>query len=175
MIFGTMMFSVFNIWLDIVQMVIFQPWLIVKVAFLWLAMSFAASYIFFLVTHKSNVLHVRKALAIEIVKSCGFSFLLATALMALYEFVLYNLKYSKFFAANQAMIEHMSFATQEGLLLYHRLCFLMVILSGIFASHYVGAMLDQWYEEHISNRYGWFIMTVTLVCWGFLWIIRYVV
>lgn len=175
MLIGTLLFDVFRLWLTIMQTVILSPILVIKVGFLWFGMSFAASYIFFLLVHKADVIHVRKDLAIGLARSLAMSFLLSTVLIALYEFILINVAYSKFFVHQQSFVTSLSLMRDNPYDLYIRLCCLMVILSGLFAAHYVGAMLDQWYGAKISERYGWSILATTLLCWGFLCAVHYII
>ena len=175
MLLGTFLFSVVRWWYTTLKIVFLDPGMIFKVAFLWFCLSFAASYIFFLIVHKVGVLRVRKALAIALAKSVALSFIFASVLVALYEFVLQNLICSKFFIAHQSCLQNLSLVQHDPQVLYQRLCFLTVMLSGLFAAHFVGEILDNWYESYISDRYGWSIMAATLLCWGFLCVVNYII
>ncbi len=175
MIIGTFIFRIVSWWWTIVKMVAFSPLMILKVAFLWFGMSFAASYIFFLLVHKHDVLHVRRDLAMAFGRSFLMGACVATMLVALYQFILGSVMTSKFFAAQQHFIASLNIMSDEFVILYQKLCFLTVLLSGLFAAHYVGEILDTWHDHHISNRYGWSIMAVTLLCWGFLWGVNYII
>ena len=175
MLIGTLLFSIVRWWLVTLRLVIVSPGLIVKVAFLWFFMAFAISYIFFLIMHTADVVNVRRGLALELVRSCAMSFVLSLGLVALYEFIIQNLLHSKFFQTQQPLLQELTFMQHDPELLYKRLCFLMVLLNGLFAAHYVGNMLDDWYDDSVSNKYGWCIIGATLLCWGFLWSVNYVV
>lgn len=175
MLIGTLFYSIFRLWLTIMQTVLLSPALVIKVGFLWFGMSFAMTYIFFLLVHKADVVHVRKDLALELARSLAMGFLLSTCLIALYEFVLTNVSHSKFFQHYNTLVHSLSLMQHNPYDLYVRVCCLMVILSGLFAAHYVGAMLDQWYGAKISERYGWSILVTTLLCWGFLCAVHYVI
>ncbi len=175
MLIGTLVYSVFRLWLTMVQIVAVSPALVIKVGFLWFGMAFAMSYIFFLLVHKADVVHVRKELAIGLARSLVMSFLVSSLLISLYEFILNNLSRSKFFVSQRSMVQNLSLTAHDPYDLYMHLCCLMVILSGLFAAHYVGAILDQWYGSKISNRYGWSILVTTLLCWGFLCSVNYVI
>ncbi|MBP6891951.1 hypothetical protein KBB68_00030 [Candidatus Babeliales bacterium] len=175
MIVGTFMFRIVRWWLTLIQMLIFNPLMILKVSFLWFCMSFAASYIFFLIVHKYDVLDVRKDLAIALGRSFLMGAFVATLLISLYQFILTDVMISRFFATQQHFIASLNMMSDEFVILYQKFCFLTVLLSGLFASHYVGEMLDAWHDDHISNRYGWSIMAITLLCWGFLWGVNYII
>ncbi len=175
MILGTAFFKIFHWWFIIVQMVFFNPLVVLKVAFLWLSMSFAISYLFFLLLHKHDVVQIRANLAQALGKSFVMGFFAATLLAALYQFILDNFMISKFFATQQNMIQSLHIFSSEFMDLYKKICFFTVLLSGLFAAHYVGEMLDTWYEKYIAHRYGWSIMAATLLCWGFLWGVNYVI
>lgn len=175
MLVGTLLFSIVRWWLITLRLVIVNPWLILKIGILWFFMAFAVSYIFFLVMHTADVVQVRRGLALELLRSCAMSFALSLGLVALYEFIIQNLLRSKFFHDQQHLLQELTFMQHDPEILYKRLCFLMVLLSGLFAAHYVGIMLDAWYDDSVSNRYGWCITGATLICWGFLWSVNYVV
>lgn len=175
MILGTLFFSLVQWWLVTLKLVFIQPWFIMKVAFLWFCMTFAITYLFFLIVHKTDVIYVRKVFAIELARSCGIGFAVASLLIALYEFILHNVLQSKFFYPQQLMLKDLTLLHHEPEALYQRLCFLMIFISGLCATHYVGQVLSQWYQEYIINRYGWCVIITTLICWGFLWSVRYVI
>ncbi len=173
MLLGTFIFSVLRIWLTLVQFILFSS--VIKVAFLWFSMAFASSYIFFLLVHKQQVVYVRKALALNVAKSLGIGLLVSSMFIALYEFILQNMMFSKFFAAQQTFIQKSSLIQSNYRDLYIWICCSMIFLSGLFAMYFVGSMLDQWYEELISSRYAWSIFVTTLICWAFLWSVNYVI
>lgn len=175
MILGTAIFRIVRMWWFIIKEIIMNPAMIFKVGFLWLSMSFAGSYIFFLLVHKHDVVRVRKDLAVALGRSFFMGFFVATMLIALYQFILGNFIDSKFLETQQNFIASLHIFATEFVFLYQGLCFLTIILSGLFATHYVGEILDEWHEAYISNRYGWSIMAVTLLCWGFLWGVNYVI
>lgn len=174
MLIGTAVMSIFRTWITIVWSVIVHPILVIQVLFLWFTMALASSYLFFLVVHKEDVTLIAKTLVLQLVYSCVLAFSLATALVAFYEFVLHNVLASKFFAIHGHLFYDLTLQ-QSPELLQKRVCFVTILLCGFFAAHYVGIMLDEWYDHKISNRYGWWITCITLICWGFLWMIRYVV
>ncbi len=175
MILGTFIFRIVRSWWMIVAMVVSNPLMILKVAFLWFGMSFAISYLFFLLVHKHDSLYIRRDLAIALGRSLLMGCFLATMLVALYEFIVSNVMTSDFFATQQQFIQSLNIFASEFIILYQRICFLTVLFSGLFAAHYVGEILDAWHEGHVSNRYGWTIMAVTLLCWGFLWSVNYII
>ena len=175
MIIGTFIFRIVSWWWTIIKMMVLSPFMILKVAFLWFGMSFAASYIFFLMVHKRDVLHVRQNLARALGRSLLMGGFLSTMLLAVYQFILSNFMTSRFFETQQHFIASLHVMSDEFVIVYQKICFLTVLLSGLFAAHYVGEMLDAWHEDHISNRYGWSIMAVTLLCWGFLYAVHYIV
>lgn len=174
MVRGSLLFSVVHWWLVTLHLVILNPLLIFKVAFLWLSMAFAVSYIFFLLAHKADVVHVRQELVFALVRSCLLGFVLSTVLVALYESIVQNMLHSNFFQVQHPLLASWSLLHNDPDFLYKRLCGIMTVTSGLIAAHYVGLMLERWYEYQVSERYGWFIMASTLVCLGFLWSVSYV-
>lgn len=169
MILGTLFFSIIKLWLKIISMIILKPIFLIKISFLWFGMAFAVSYIFFLMVHKSDVIFVRKAIAKELGLSLIFGFLIACLLEALYEFILFNVSHSKFFEADQLFVNNISLLCADAHVLYQRIGLLMIMISGLFAAHRIGEILDQWYAHHISNRYSWIMIIVTLFCAGFIY------
>ena len=175
MLIGTFVFSVFRLWLTLVKFILISPIPFIKIGFLWFSMAFAGSYIFFLLVHKHQVLYVRKLLALNLAKSLAAGLLLSSFLVALYEFVLQNVMSSKFFSTQHGFVRNLSLIQSNVDDLYIWVSGGMVLLSGLFATHFVGGMLDQWYEESISDRYGWSVLATTLICWGFLWAVNFVI
>lgn len=175
MLVSTFVFRVISSWWMIVKIVLLNPFKVLKVGFLWFCMSFATSYLFFLVVHKSDVVDVRKSLAMELFKSLFMGFFLSCLLISLYQFLITNVMSSQFFASQSNLIQDLSIWTQEFDLLSQKLVFLMVMLSGLFATHYVADLLDTWHEPCISERYGWTIMTITFLCLGFLWVVNFII
>lgn len=173
MLIGTILMSIFKMWLSIVWSILAYPVLVIQVLFLWFTMALASSYLFFLVVHKEDIRMVSKTLVLQLVYSCMLAFSLATVFVAIYEFVLRNVFASKFFIVQRHMFYDLTLQQSDDFL-QQRVCFMIVLLCGFFAAHYVGRMLDQWYDHKISNRYGWWITGITLICWGFLWMIRYI-
>lgn len=174
MLIGTFIFRILGSWWTIVSMIAYSPFMILKIAFLWFFTSFATSYIFFLVVHKFHMVYVRKDLAVALARSLITGFFLAIMLIALYQFVLGNFMSSRFFAAQQNLIQSFNLLSHEFLILYQNICFLTVLFSGLLATHYVGELLDSVHEPYVSDRYGWVIMMITLLCCGFLWVVNYV-
>jgi hypothetical protein len=174
MLIGTFRLSIVYWWWTITKMVIFSPLMILKTAFLWFFMSFATSYIFFLVVHKFHMVYVRKDLAVALARSLIMGFFVALMLVALYQFILANFMTSRFFETQQNLISNLDMFSHEFIFLYQKICIFTLLLSGLFATHYVGEMLDAQHEPYISDRYGWTIMAITLLCCGFLWIVNYI-
>src|SRR3990167_3234696 len=174
MILGTIIFRVVGAWWAIIKIVALSPFMFLKASFLWFFTSFAMSYIFFLVVHKFHMIYVRKDLAIELVRSLVMGFFIATMLMAFYEFLLWNFVNSRFFAAQQQAVQNLDLLSGNYQTLYQNLCFLTVLLSGLLATHYVGKILDGVHESHISDRYGWAELAITLLCCGFIWVVNYI-
>ena len=174
MIIGTMVLQVVRIWLHMIQMIVTNPIMILKIAFLWLSLSFSITYIFFLLVHQQDVVRIRRDLALALGQSFLTAFFVATMVASVYEYIITHVMTSKFFAGQQHLINSLRIFSSDSFW-YQRLCFLTILLSGFFAAHFVGEMLDTWYERYVAHRYGWTIMIATGLCWGFLWGVNYVI
>ena len=175
MVFGRIIFSLFSCWMMVIkQVLILNPWYLFKVAFLWFFLAFSVTYLFFLLCHVKNMVHVRQDLAVELTFSMSKGFLLSTAILGLYEFILSTLARSEFFKAQQSMIKSLTLINSSDMALYKSLSFMVVSLSAVFAYRSVSQLLSNWCQKAVFNRYGLCIMMISLICWGFLWFLAYV-
>ena len=175
MVFGRIIFSLFSCWMMVIkQMLVLNPLYLFKVAFLWFFLAFAVTYLFFLLCHIKNVVHVRQDLAIELIRSLGFGFLVSTSILALYECILSTCARSEFFTMHQSMIWSMSAMHRSDVAFYKTISFMVVFMSAFFAYNSISGLLNNWCEKTVSDRYAVCIMMTSLLCWGFLWFLAYV-
>ncbi|MFA5998841.1 MAG: hypothetical protein WC747_02405 [Candidatus Babeliales bacterium] len=175
MVLGRVFFSLVGCWIMVVKhILVLNPLYLFKVAFLWFFLAFAVTYLFFLLCHIKNMVHVRQDLAIELSKSLGFGFLTSTAFFALYECIVSMLSKSEFFAIHKSMILSMSVMNRSDMAFYKTMSFMIVFTSAYFAYNSISSLLETWCQKAVLDRYGLSIMMTSLICWGFLWFLAYV-
>lgn len=168
MILGTFVFTVFRSFLAIIALVAKSPWYLLKVAFVWFFVTMAVTYGYFLWTHQEYIAKVRKDLALCLIKSLGFGFFCTAALVGLYEFILQMLCRSKLFMASAHAICDLSLAQGDPMRLFKIMGTVLILMSALWVYHFVEPLLVEWHEKHIVEGYGWLIICVSLICFGFL-------
>ena len=172
MVIGRILFSMLQCWLMVgKQIFIHNLFNLFKIVFLWFFLAFSTSYLFFLLCHSKSIASIRKELAIEIARSLGLGFMLATLLVALYECIIGWLARSEFFDIHQAILNHLSISSGSHVIFYQTISFIFVLLSALFAHHFVAPLLECKQHHIISDRYGYCILGLSLMCWIFLWLI----
>lgn len=171
MILGTFIITIFKIVISILTLFLFAPLFLIKISFFWFAMIFAASYIFFLIVHQSQVELVRKDIALALAKSLGLGFIVACCIEAFLQYWSFDVATSAWFLGHQSSLMSMCSALTTQGMVENRIVLMMIFLSGFFSAHLVGDMLDSWYSDNISELYGWMVVAITLLCCAFLWFV----
>ena len=172
MVIGRIIFSLFQCWLMVVKQVLLLNFFnFIKIMFLWFFLAFSASYLFFLLCHKRNIAQIRQDIAIELSRSLGLAALLTTLVMALYECIIRWMGRSEFFDIHSAMLTHGSLMSLSNSVFYNSLSFTIVMLSALFAHHFVSPLLNCDDHHAVSDRYGMSMILISLTCWAFLWLI----
>lgn len=171
MVLGTFMVAVFRSFIAVMRLVAFNPWYLLKVAFVWFFVVMAVTYGYFLWTHQDYIVKVRKELILCLVKSLWIGFLCSSVLVGLYEFILQMLCTSKMFMSSAHEICHLSLTQDDPMRLFKIMSTLLMLLSSLWAYHFIEPLLVEWHPKHIVEGYGWLIIGVSLLCFGFLWCI----
>lgn len=167
MILGTLMFSIFRVFLSIVQFLVYNPWYLFKITFIWFFVILAASYTYFLWTHQSYLEKIRKEFVLLLVKSLAMGLMIAVILVSVYEFILQMLCYSTMFMSAKDQICAISLMVSR-IRLLQTVAFLEIILSSFFAAWYLEPFLEQWYEKNIVHGLHWVIIAATAISLSFL-------
>jgi len=170
MIISTLMFSFFRSFLFIGTHLLYSPWYIFKISFLWFFVVLAASYTYFLWTHQGYLVEIRKDLSLLLAKSLWVGLLCSIALIGVYEFILQMMCLSKFFWETKNQICSISLLVNN-LKLFQAIAFCEIVFASFWACFYVEPFLSQWYANRIVHGYHWLIIGVTVVCLGFLLLI----
>jgi len=171
MILGTFIFTVFRSFIAVMALVARNPWYLLKVAFVWFFVVMAVTYGYFLWTHQDYIAKVRKELALCLGKSLWFGFLCTAVLVGLYEFILQMLCASTLFMASADTICYLSLTQGDPMRLFRIMSTIWILLNAFWAYHFVEPLLVEWHEKRVVEGYGWLIIAVSLLCFGFLWCI----
>jgi len=166
------MFSIFRIFLSVGQFLIYNPWYLFKISFIWFFVILAASYIYFLWTHQGYLENIRKEFVLLLVKSMLMGLLLAVVLVSAYEFILQMLCYSTMFMSAKDQICAISLMGSH-IRLLQTTAFLEIVLSSFFAAWYLEPFLEQWYEKNIVHGLHWVIIAATGIALSFLLLVLY--
>lgn len=167
MILMSLVFSFFQSFLSVVMHLIGHPWYLFKISFLWFFVTLATSYIYFLWTHQGYLLEIRKNLILLLFKSLWIGFLCSVALIGLYEFILQMMCASKFFLTSKDQICSISLLMHDMKLL-QSIAFCEIIFASFWACTYIEPFLRQWFANRIVHGYHWLVISVAVVCLGFL-------
>lgn len=171
MILGTFMLTVFRSFMAVVGLVVANPWYLIKVAFVWFFVVLAVSYGYFLWTHQDYIVKVRKELGLGLIKGLWFGFLSTAVLVGMYEFILQTMCNSKALTASAEAICQLSLTQGNPMRFFNAMSSLLMLLSSVWAYHFIEPLLSEWHPKHIVEGYGWLIIGVSLLCLGFLWCI----
>lgn len=167
MILGTLMFNIFESFLSIVKVLVYNPWYLFKISFIWFFVILAISYSYFLWTHQSYLEGIRKQFVLLLAKSLGMGIVTAMILVGTYEFILQMLCYSTMFMASKDQICQISLMNSY-IRLVQVVAFLEICLSSFFASWYLEPFLEQWYEHNIVHGMHWVMIGATGISLSFL-------
>lgn len=167
MVLSTLMFSIFRVFLSIGQLLVYNPWYIFKISFIWFFVILSMSYSYFLWTHQSYLENIRKEFVLLLIKSLGMGLMFAVLLVSMYEFILQMLCYSTMFMSAKDQICAISLIYSH-LRLFQVVAFLEILLSSFFASWYLEPFLEQWYEKNIVHTFHWVMIVATGISLSFL-------
>lgn len=167
MILGTLMFSIFEAFLSIVKVLVYNPWYLFKISFVWFFVVLALSYSYFLWTHQSYLEGIRKKFVLLLAESLGQGIVLAIIFVSIYEFILQMLCYSTMFMASKDQICRISLMVSY-LRLFQVIAFLEICISSFLASWYLEPFLEQWYENNIVHGMHWVMIGATGISLSFL-------
>lgn len=172
MILATLVFNFFRSFLSIAASIVYSPWYIFKISFLWFFVVMAASYTYFLWTHQGYLLEIRKDLSLLLAKSLWVGLVCSMTLIGIYEFVLQMMCASKFFLESKNQICGISLLN-DNLKLFQVVAFCEIVFASFWACVYVEPFLKKWFANRIVHGYHWLIIGVTVVCLGFLALIAF--
>ncbi len=166
MILATLIFSFFRSFLSIFRLVLYNPWYIFKMSFLWFFVAVTISYVYFLWTHQGYLVDMRKNLILLLAKSLWVGLICSMALIGLYEFILQMMCASKFFWTSKDQICAISLLINH-LKLFEAIAFCEIVFASFWACVYVEPFLEKWYAHRIVHGYHWLIIGTTAICLGF--------
>ncbi len=170
MILNILMRNFFSSCIQILIYIVLDPLYIFKISFLWFLIAVTASYLYFLWTHQSYVVQIRKDLIFLLAKSLAMGLISAALLIGIYEFILQMICMSKFFSSLKGSACTISLATSK-LKLFRTIAFCEIILASFWACEYIEPFLEQWYPNRIVHGYHWFIIATAAIALSFLWLI----
>lgn len=173
MLLGTLFFSLFRSFLYVFTTVIADPLHIIKIAFLWFCVSIAVTYGYFLWSHQEYMHKIRNDLALSLLKSVWYGFLMIIALIGLYEFILRMLCSSYFFQHSASQICHLSLTQSDEVRFLRILGGGLIVLSTLWACFLIEPYLKQWHQKHVVDWYAWFMIFAGLICIMFLFMTVY--
>ena len=166
------MFSIFNVFLSIAQLLLYNPWYLFKISFIWFFVTLSFSYMYFLWSHQGYFENIRDEFILRLFKSLGMGLLTAVVLVSMYECILQLMCYSIMFMSAKDQICAISLMVSN-LRLFQAVAFLEVLLSSFFATWYLEPFLEQWYENDIVHRFHWIMIFATGLSLSFLLLVLY--
>ncbi|MBI2344852.1 hypothetical protein HYV10_02140 [Candidatus Dependentiae bacterium] len=167
MIVARLIFSFFRSFLSVGIRILYNPWYVFKISFLWFLVMLAASYIYFLWTHQGYLVEIRRDLIALLAKSLWVGLLCSLGFVGIYEFILQMMCASKFFLESKHQLCSISLLEQD-MNLSQVIGFFEVIFASFWACVYIEPFLQHWYANRIVHGYHWLIIAATVVCLGFL-------
>ncbi len=172
MIISTLLLSVFRTFLSIVKFLVYNPWYLFKITFIWFFVILAASYTYFLWTHQGYLENIRKEFVLLLVKSLSIGLMVGLIVMSTYEFILQMLCYSTMFMSAKDQICSISLMASD-IRVLQTVAFLQIVLSSFFATWYLEPFLEQWYEKNIVHGFHWVIIAATGIALSFLLLVLF--